>query len=892
MPSTTIIVSHRGPGPLAACLEAVCAFTDRETPLVVVDATGGRDRQARDGVPVERAARLRIVAGRPGEGPVKACNRALQACDSRQAVVLDSTAIVGDRWLGRVLACLDRAPRAGMIGPLTACHFAGLPVSDARATEASREPYNRHRRIAVSTPDPLCLVMERALLSKLGFLDEAFDSVPAALVDLCLRCELAGYRNYLAGDVFVKNADGRLSAGVWKKAVHNRWAGVDPESGRRRHYEALKLSRRARRAYHREAADHAVELYLQGIGLYPEEPRLYLDLAAMLAETGRYPDALQALQEMPGGADSTTGQFIYGLCCKGMERADEAAAAVARIFELDGKSAAGWWLKGALLAEKGEPDRAGEALLTSISCDPGYGPGYTALGNLRWNRDGGGDALALLERGFALAPESGDAMTAYHTAISRRQDYLRAIPVFWGAVAACRSSRRLRYLLIDVLLKAGETPTAMGAIESLLVDFGPEEGALSAALAVRNQLGPLELKAPGGGGGTLAFCLIVRDEEQDLPRCLDSIKMVADEIIVVDTGSRDRTRDIAAVFGARVFNFEWCDDFSAAKNFAAGQAEADWIFSIDADEVLSPLDHEALLELVGSAKNGPLAYAVTTRNYLKTMDVIGWQSNDGRYPEEAGLGWIPSEKVRLFPNDRQVRFAYPVHEMVEPSLEKAGITILACAIPVHHYGKLDPARSREKGEAYFQIGIRKLEAMQTSTTGIRELAVQAQVLGHYQEAVQLWERLSVIEPGQAHTYINLASAHLELGDYAQAQDAAEEARRLDPAVKEGHFNHALSLLYAGDARGAAAVLEKLADRHPGYIAARFMLAAAYCCAGESRRATEIITGLRRTQLAAGLPAALRHLADGLERAGRDRDRYRSRILELAVRVSGPPAGTP
>ena len=88
----------------------------------------------------------------------------------------------------------------------------------------------------------------------------------------------------------------------------------------------------------------------------------------------------------------------------------------------------------------------------------------------------------------------------------------------------------------------------------------------------------------------LSLCMIVRDEEADLPTCLESVKGVVDEICIVDTGSNDRTVAIAEGYGARVEHFTWCDDFSAARNASLAMAQGDWILVLDADEILENQD--------------------------------------------------------------------------------------------------------------------------------------------------------------------------------------------------------------------------------------------------------------------------------------------------------------
>jgi len=96
---------------------------------------------------------------------------------------------------------------------------------------------------------------------------------------------------------------------------------------------------------------------------------------------------------------------------------------------------------------------------------------------------------------------------------------------------------------------------------------------------------------------TLTLCMIVRDEQDTLSRCLDSVAGVFDEIVIVDTGSKDATKEIAARRGARVVEFEWIDDFAAARNFAFAQGSSELLMWLDADDVLLPVERDKLLAL-------------------------------------------------------------------------------------------------------------------------------------------------------------------------------------------------------------------------------------------------------------------------------------------------------
>ena len=96
----------------------------------------------------------------------------------------------------------------------------------------------------------------------------------------------------------------------------------------------------------------------------------------------------------------------------------------------------------------------------------------------------------------------------------------------------------------------------------------------------------------------LSLCMIVRNEENLLQQSLSAVRDWVDEIIIVDTGSTDRTKDIARTFTAQVYDFPWCDDFSAARNFALEKAANDWVLVIDADEVVSDFQVEDIQKLI------------------------------------------------------------------------------------------------------------------------------------------------------------------------------------------------------------------------------------------------------------------------------------------------------
>lgn len=101
----------------------------------------------------------------------------------------------------------------------------------------------------------------------------------------------------------------------------------------------------------------------------------------------------------------------------------------------------------------------------------------------------------------------------------------------------------------------------------------------------------------------MSLTLIVRDEQENLPNCLSSVAGLFDEIVFVDTGSTDHTREIAREFGASVFDFVWVDDFAVARNAALARATSDYAFWLDGDDVLDSPQRDALTEILARLRS-------------------------------------------------------------------------------------------------------------------------------------------------------------------------------------------------------------------------------------------------------------------------------------------------
>lgn len=362
--------------------------------------------------------------------------------------------------------------------------------------------------------------------------------------------------------------------------------------------------------------------------------------------------------------------------------------------------------------------------------------------------------------------------------------------------------------------------------------------------------------------------MIARNEQHFLPACLNAIKKFADEIVLLNKGSDDRTPDIARVFGARVFNYQWQEDFAAARNAGLEKAEGDWVLILDADEVIAEQDLERLKTILAEHEEGRTAFLMETRNYTHQANALKWHANDGRYRQfEAGIGWFPSKKIRLFPNNPAIRFKFPVHELVDPSVQSAGFDIQECHIPIHHYGHLNETRNRKKAEAYFRMGYGKLDQLGEDVGAIRELAVQAGQLGLWAESLTLWERLIKLRPNFRDAWINMSGAYWKLGQYQDALGHAEKALEIDGQAKEARYNVAVSLLMLGKTESAMTVLSDLTEKHDDYLAARFMMAAASACRGSIKDAADIFRFIENSAVGKALAFGIQNFTKRLQTAG-------------------------
>ena len=262
---------------------------------------------------------------------------------------------------------------------------------------------------------------------------------------------------------------------------------------------------------------------------------------------------------------------------------------------------------------------------------------------------------------------------------------------------------------------------------------------------------------------TASLCMIVKNEERTLRRCLDSVRGLMDEIIIADTGSTDRTVEIARNCGAAVCTFPWCDDFAAARNFAFSKATMQYCMWLDADDVLEPADREAFRKLKETLD--------------PDTDVVMLRYHTGF--DESGKPAFSYWRERLLRRAAGFRWQGAVHEAIVP----AGKIVYGDAAVSHRkLGPGDPDRNLRIFEGLLSQG--KELAPREQFYYARELASH----GREEEAAGLWEEFLASGNGWVENQLeacrDLAQSYLRQGKEKEAFHALTRALAYGPPRAE------------------------------------------------------------------------------------------------------------
>ncbi len=307
-----------------------------------------------------------------------------------------------------------------------------------------------------------------------------------------------------------------------------------------------------------------------------------------------------------------------------------------------------------------------------------------------------------------------------------------------------------------------------------------------------------------GLASQISLCMIVRDEEEFLPGCLESAKGVIDEIVVVDTGSTDRTVDVARGFGAKVHRLQWAGDFAAARNESLKHASCGWILVLDADERLGPGAGAALARIA----RGDWPKAIYACKIVNRHD-------PARVTEHIAS--------RFFPNGHKIAYSGVVHERPLPSARRplAGgpVPRLVEGFVVIHEGYREGVMERRDKHERNMALLEKALAVEENPYYRYKLGATCLELGRVREAVDHLERvardLGLPARGSAeysinvHSLLLLSQAHRENGELDASRARAEEAVSICPESRLARYHRGLVLFEAGSVREAREEFDRI-----------------------------------------------------------------------------------
>jgi glycosyltransferase involved in cell wall biosynthesis/Flp pilus assembly protein TadD len=303
-------------------------------------------------------------------------------------------------------------------------------------------------------------------------------------------------------------------------------------------------------------------------------------------------------------------------------------------------------------------------------------------------------------------------------------------------------------------------------------------------------------------GLTLSLCMIVKDEEEMLPRCLAAVRDAVDELVIVDTGSKDRTREIALEFGAKLIDFEWTGSFSDARNVSFDAATGDWLMFLDADEVLVEGDGDRLRALTGQTWRE--AHYLLETNHTGTLE-------DGTA--------VTHNALRVFRNRPGLRFEGRIHEQIAQHLPAYLPERLAVSdVRIDHYGYLGAVRdAKEKSRRNIELLERQVaEGLDSPFLAFNlgsEYAAAGDTAAALEKFESAWRRVRDDQHIATYGFVpslagRLVRALRVTGHLPEARTRGEEVLRIFPRFTDVLLEQAIAAATMGDHATAVTELER------------------------------------------------------------------------------------
>ncbi len=303
---------------------------------------------------------------------------------------------------------------------------------------------------------------------------------------------------------------------------------------------------------------------------------------------------------------------------------------------------------------------------------------------------------------------------------------------------------------------------------------------------------------------TLSLCMIVKNEEKNLPTALGNISKICDEIIIVDTGSTDRTIEVARSYGATILEMEWEDDFAKARNLSIRDAKSDWILWLDGDDFVPEDALPHIKELVESTPD--CVYSFNVKN----------ERRDG-----TGTEFL---QARLFPNHQGLLFERPVHEQIMLSALRKGLSMKPSNAWLEHLGYADDAEVKEKAKRNVSILESNLEVYGDDPVTFVEIGDSYSILEDRDTADIWYNRTVTLQNAESHFPEVTSQAWMGLGtsanirkEYDKAEFYFSKVVELCPGRVDLFYNLAVTYERLEQYDRAVSTLEKIFTTSPKQV---------------------------------------------------------------------------
>ena len=326
----------------------------------------------------------------------------------------------------------------------------------------------------------------------------------------------------------------------------------------------------------------------------------------------------------------------------------------------------------------------------------------------------------------------------------------------------------------------------------------------------------------------LSVAMIVKNEEKNLHRCLGSIQGLWHQLVVVDTGSSDRSKEIARSFGAEVYDFKWCDDFSSARNFSIDKCRHEWIMVIDADEAL---DNDAAPLILDAIENSnPCVFNILLRNHYKdgnsvTLDVAPRAETDWLMLQDGFTHYTDTKIPRIIYRLGNDIFAGRIHESWGSYVGKHSLPSADLNVVIHHFGKVDLAREEAKKGYYLELAERDMAERPNDPSRLFNLLSQAYIAERWGIVIHAANQyIAICHEAPIPVALMAAMARQKLGLHEEAISYLEAILKPFPDNVLALNRMAISLMSVGKIDEANYYIRKAIELNPDFDNSRAVLA--------------------------------------------------------------------